>query len=270
MSDGRPACSPFFAIVAFALGTIAAPGVSRADPQPVATQPAITVFAAASLKNILEATSKMPTAMGHPKPVLSLAASSALAKQIEQGAPADVFISADQDWMDYLSGKDLIVPETRINIASNTLVLVAPSASTLAVELKAGVDLAAVLGNNRLAVADVKAVPAGKYAKAALESLGAWKAVEGKLAQTDNVRAALALVARGEAPLGIVYGSDAKAEKNVRVVAIFPANSHALIVYPAAVVKSTASPDLARAFIERLVAPESQAEFAAQGFGPPN
>jgi molybdate transport system substrate-binding protein len=263
----------FFARACLFAGVIAFgwPGGLRtplADSQPVAAQKAVTVFAAASLKNVLDATGKAYEAQGRAKPVVSLAASSALAKQIEQGAPADVFISADQDWMDYLASKNLIVPETRTIVATNTLVLIAPAASGAIADLKPGLDLAALLGEGRLAVADVKAVPAGKYGKAALESLGAWAGVESKLAQAENVRAALALVARGEAPLGIVYGSDAKADKTVRVVATFPPDSHAPIVYPAAVVKSSSSPDAARAVIERLVSTEGQAIFAAQGFGP--
>ena len=213
------------AALVFALAAVLAPASPRAEQQPVADEKTITVFAAASLKNILEAMIKTSDPNGPTKPLLSLAASSALAKQIEQGAPADVFISADQDWMDYLAGKDLIVPETRTVIATNTIVLVAPTASSLAVDLKPGLDLAALLSDGRLAVADVKAVPAGKYAKAALESLGAWAGVEKKLAQAENVRAALALVARGEVPLGIVYRSDAKADRDVRIIATFPAVS---------------------------------------------
>lgn len=241
---------------------------SPAETQPVAGQKAVTVFAAASLKTVLDATGKADEAQGRAKPVVSLAGSSALAKQIEQGAPADVFISADQDWMDYLASKDLIVAETRTIVATNTLVLIAPASSAAAVELKPGLDLAALLGEGRLALADVKAVPAGKYAKAALESLSAWAGIEGKLAQAENVRAALALVARGEAPLGIVYGSDAKADTNVRVVATFPSDSHAPIVYPAAVVKASSSLEAARAFIGELVSPEGQVIFGAHGFGP--
>ncbi len=241
---------------------------SHAEVQTAGGSKAVTVFAAASLKTVLDATGKADEAQGRAKPVVSLAASPALAKQIEQGAPADVFISADQDWMDYLAGKDLIVAETRTIVATNRLVLIAPASSAATAELKPGLDLAPLLGDGRLAVADVKAVPAGKYAKAALESLGAWRSVESRLAQAENVRAALALVARGEAPLGIVYGSDAKADRTVRVVATFPADSHAPIAYPAAVVKASSSPDAARAFIGVLVSPEGQAIFAAQGFGP--
>jgi molybdate transport system substrate-binding protein len=255
-------------LAAMLAATISTP--SRAEAPAPAGQKTVTVFAAASLKNVLDATGKASEAKGQPKPVVSLAASSALAKQIEQGAPADVFISADEAWMDYLAEKKLIVPGTRRIVATNALVLIAPSSSTTAVELKPGMDLAALLGDGRLAVADVKAVPAGKYAKAALTHLGAWTGVESKLAQAENVRAALALVARGETPLGIVYASDAKADSNVRVVATFPADSHAAIVYPAAVVTSSASPEAARAFINGLISPEGQSVFAAQGFGPAN
>jgi molybdate transport system substrate-binding protein len=229
----------------------------------------VAVFAAASLKNVLDATGKALEADGAQKPMVSLAASSALARQIEQGAPADVFISADEDWMTYLASKDLILPETRTIVASNTLVLIAPRDSPVSVDLTSGVDLAATLGGGRLAVADVTSVPAGKYAKAALETLGAWAAVSDQLAETDNVRAALMLVSRGEAPLGIVYGSDAKADANVRVVAVFPAASHPPILYLAAVTKASASPGDANAFISRLTSPDGRAAFAAHGFALP-
>ncbi len=269
MPDPGSTFGRIFALVAsLAVASVIGSGAPQAGTQPVTGQKAVTVFAAASLKTVLDAMGKADEAQGRAKPVVSLAASSALAKQIEQGAPADLFIAADQDWMDYLVGRDLIVPETRTIVATNTLVLIAPAASSVNVGLKSGLDLAAALGEGRLAVADVKAVPAGKYAKAALESLGAWVGVEDKLAQAENVRAALALVARGEAPLGIVYGSDAKADTDVRVIATFPADSHAPIVYPAAVVKASASIDAARAFIGRLTSPEGQSAFTAHGFGP--
>ncbi len=263
----RSTLRSFAVLLAAAVPLLAGPAVSRAETKTSAKP--VTVFAAASLKNVLDATGEAIKTQGEPKPVVSLAASSALARQIEQGAPADVFISADEDWMNYLIGKDLIAPETRTIVATNTLVLIAPAASTVAVDLKSGVDLAAIIGEGRLAVADVKAVPAGKYAKAALENLNAWAAVEGKLAQSDNVRAALMLVSRGEAPLGIVYGSDAKADASVRVVATFPVASHPPIVYPAAVTKASASPDEAKRFIARLTSTEGRAVFAAQGFGLP-
>ncbi|MBY0227042.1 MAG: molybdate ABC transporter substrate-binding protein [Hyphomicrobium sp.] len=251
-------------VLAAAVSLTSGAAVLRAEPAN-GTKP-VTVFAAASLKNVLDATGKALESDGAPKPVVSLAASSALARQIEQGAPADVFISADEDWMTYLASKDLIHPETRTVVASNTLVLIAPRDSPLRVDLSSGVDLAALLGGGRLAVADVTSVPAGKYAKAALETLGAWAAIAGHLAQTDNVRAALMLVSRGEAPLGIVYGSDAAADARVRVVAVFPAASHPPILYLAAVTKASASPADAKTFISRLISPDGRAVFAAHGF----
>jgi molybdate transport system substrate-binding protein len=228
----------------------------------------VTIFAASSLKNVLDAAGKATQDAGKLKLVVALASSSALAKQIEQGAPADVFISADADWMDYLVGKDLVRANTRTVVATNTLVLIAPRSSQTQVILTPGVDLASILGDGRLAVADVKAVPAGKYAKAALQNMGAWAGVENKLAPAENVRAALALVSRAEAPLGIVYASDANADPTVRIVATFPANSHPAIVYPAAVTKAAASPDAAAAFIAFLKSSQGAELFAAHGFGP--
>jgi molybdate transport system substrate-binding protein len=204
-------------------------------PQPAAAQDALTVFAAASLKNSLDDTNAAFTKATGIKVTSSYAASSALAKQIEGGAPADVFISADLTWMDYLAGKKLIKPDTRYNLLSNRLVLIAPKGSKLgAVKIEQDFDLAKLAGGGRIAVADVKAVPAGLYAKAALEKLGAWKAAEPKLAQAENVRATLAFVARGETPLGIVYETDAKVEPKVKIVAAFPDNSYPPVTYPVA------------------------------------
>jgi molybdate transport system substrate-binding protein len=208
----------------------------------------VTVFAAASVKNALD---DIIAAYGRNfgrKVVASYAASSALAKQIEEGAPADVFISADKEWMDYAAQKKFIVPKSRINLLGNRLVLIAPKDSKLDdVKIGPGFDIAKLAGNGRIAVADVRAVPAGKYAKAALEKLGGWAAAESKLAPTENVRAALALVGRGEAPLGIVYETDAKIEPNVKIVGRFPDNSHPPIVYPAALT-ANAKPDAAKFF----------------------
>jgi molybdate transport system substrate-binding protein len=240
-------------------------GSGRADD----SARSVTVFAAASLKNVLDETAKAMQPKG-AKPVVSLAASSALAKQIELGAPADLFISADSDWMDYLASKSLIRPETRTNIATNSLVLIAPAASMASIELKPGAGIAALLGEGRLAVADVKAVPAGKYAKAALESLQIWSALESRLAQSENVRAALALVSRGESPLGIVYGSDARSDPSVRIVAVFPDSTHPAIVYPAAVTAAAQSPDAAASLIRFLTSPEGRAVLSANGFGLPD
>ena len=196
-------------------------------PQPLIAQEQITVFAAASLKNALDDANAAFTKATGVKVVTSYEASSALAKQIEQGAPADVFISADRRWMDYAAEHKLIDPNTRVNLLGNKLVLIAPADSKLSnVTIAEGFDLAKLAGDSRIAVADVKAVPAGLYAKAALEKLGAWAAAEPKLAQAENVRATLAFVARGETPVGIVYETDAKIEPKVKTICVFPDAGH--------------------------------------------
>lgn len=228
-------------------------------------QDRVTVFAAASLRNALDAVSAAWTAQTQNKAVISYAASSALAKQIEQGAPADVFFSADLDWMDYLGEKSLIDTASVSRLLGNDLVLIAAADSTLTAEIAPGFDLAGLLGEGRLAMADVKSVPAGKYGKAALETLGIWASVEGKLAQAENVRAALKLVAAGEAPLGIVYRTDARAEAGVRILGIFPAASHPQIVYPVARVAASQNHNAA-AFIAFLKSPAAAEIFKAQGF----
>lgn len=227
----------------------------------------ITVFAAASLKESMdEAAAKFGQDTGQ-RVVVSYAASSALARQIEQGAPADVFVSADLDWMDELQGKGLVDATTRQNLLGNTLVLIAPTTgSARAFALRKGGDLLPLLGaDGRLAVALVDSVPAGKYAKAGFESLGMWDALQPRLAQAENVRAALLLVARAEAPLGVVYGSDARAEPRVRVLAVFPPGSHPPIVYPVARVLASGQPQAA-AFVRWLQTPEASAIFRAHGF----
>jgi molybdate transport system substrate-binding protein len=195
----------------------------------------LTVFAAASMKNALDDVDKAYTAKTGAKIVASYAASSALAKQIEQGAPADVFVSADTAWMDYVKDKKAINEPTRVNLLGNSIVLIAPKDSKIdKVTIDQGFDLAKLAGDGKVAVGDVKAVPAGKYAKAALEKLDAWTAAEPKMAMAENVRAALALVARNEAVLGIVYSTDAKIEPGVKIVGTFPATSHPPIIYPVA------------------------------------
>jgi molybdate transport system substrate-binding protein len=204
-------------------------------PLPAAAQESITVFAAASLKNALDDADAAFTKATGVKVVATYEASSSLAKQIEAGAPADVFISADLRWMDYVAGKKLIKPQTRANLLGNKLVLIAPKDSKLDhVAIGQGFDIAKLAGDGRIAVADVKAVPAGLYAKAALEKLGAWAAAEPKLAQAENVRATLAFVARGETPLGIVYETDAKIEPKVKIVGVFPDDSYPPVTYPVA------------------------------------
>jgi molybdate transport system substrate-binding protein len=219
-------------------------GLIGLAPQLAAAQErTLTVFAAASMKNALDDVNAAYTKATGVKVASSYAASSALARQIEQGAPADVFVSADLKWMNYLAEKKAIKGGTRINLLGNKLVLIAPKDSKIGtVTIGQGFDLAKLAGDGRVATGDVKAVPAGLYAKAALEKLGAWQAAEPKLATADNVRAALLLVSRGEAPLGIVYETDAKVEPGVKIVGTFPDNSHEPIIYPVAAT-ATAKPD---------------------------
>jgi molybdate transport system substrate-binding protein len=227
----------------------------------------LTVFAAASLKESMdEAALAFQRDTGQAVRV-SYAGSSALARQIEQGAPADVFVSADLDWMDELQSRGLIDTATRSELLGNTLVLVAPKNSVAApVELQQGADLRPLLGaRGRIALALVDSVPAGKYAKAAFTSLGMWDALQPRAAESENVRAALLLVARGETPLGVVYGSDALAEPRARVLATFPEDSHPPIVYPAAKVKASAHPRAA-AFVRWLRTPGASAIFRSHGF----
>ncbi|KGQ18437.1 Molybdenum ABC transporter, periplasmic molybdenum-binding protein ModA [Lysobacter dokdonensis DS-58] len=229
----------------------------------------LTVFAAASLKESLDEAAHAYELKTGQAVRVSYAASSALARQIEQGAPADVFVSADVEWMDYLAKAKAIDLATRRNLLGNTLVLVAPAdAKTGAIALQPGVDLAKALGNGRLAVALVDSVPAGKYAKQSLIALGAWDAVKSRTAEAENVRAALLLVARGEVPLGIVYGSDAKAEPRVKIVGTFPDSSHAPIVYPVARVAASSHPS-ARAFVQWLQTKDARAIFLRHGFRSP-
>lgn len=236
---------------------------------PVCTRAAervLTVFAAASLTNVLQEVGDAYTARSKQPLRFSFAASSALARQIESGAPADVFVSADQDWMDYLQSRRLIQPDTRVDIVSNALVLIAPVDSRVAVSLAPGLDLAAALGRDgRLATGDPQSVPVGRYAKAALAKLGAWASIEARLVAADNVRTALNFVARGEAPLGIVYATDARTEPRVRVVATFPAATHDPILYPAAATKGAGGD--AAAFLAFLRGPVARRIFERTGFG---
>lgn len=226
----------------------------------------LVIFAAASLKNALDDTAAAwVKETGKPAPKISYAASNVLAKQLEQGAPADLFLSADLDWMDYAAGKGLIRPETRVTLLANRIALIAPSDSTATVALTPGVDLSVALGQARLAMGNVESVPAGKYGKAALEKLGGWDKVKDKVAQADNVRAALLLVSRGEAPLGIVYTTDAAADPKVKVVATFPEDWHPPILYPVAVTKESTNAD-ALAFLTYLRGAGPKAAFEKQGF----
>lgn len=223
------------------------------------------MFAAASLKNALDAASQLYAAQTQkPAPRVSYAGSNTLAKQIEQGAPADLFLSADLEWMDYLAARSLIRPESRVNLLGNRLVLVAAKDNPAAVSLSAGVDFAPALAGGRLALCN-DAVPAGKYGKAALQKLGAWESVKDHLAPAENVRAALLFVARGEAPLGVVYQTDAAAEPNVRVVATFARDLHPPIVYPMAIPTGATHPDAA-ALQSFLRGPAARAAFEHEGF----
>jgi molybdate transport system substrate-binding protein len=223
-------------LAAVVCGWISLTAVHRAEAQE------LLVFAAASLKDALDAAIVEYTAETGRAVVASYASSSTLARQIEQGAPADLFISANPEWMDYLAERGLIRADSRADLLGNGLVLVAPKDSAVSVEIAPGFDLPGALVGGRLAMGDPDHVPAGTYGKAALESLGVWRAVAPAVIRADNVRAALALVARGEAPLGIVYRSDAVADADVRVVAVFPPDSHPPIVYPLAVIAESKHP----------------------------
>ena len=249
---------------AFRRGVIAlAVGALGLFPAGGAGAQELLLFAAASLSDALDAA--IATYPGDAEVVASYASSSTLARQIEQGAPADLFISANPEWMDYLAAREQIRDGTRTDLLGNGLVLVAPAASDVTLEIAPGFDLAGALGDGRLAMGDPDHVPAGIYGKAALESLGAWQSVAPQVARADNVRAALVLVARGEAPLGIVYSSDAVAEPGVRVVGRFPPDSHPPIVYPVAVVAASKHP-AADDFLAYLQSAPAAALFERSGF----
>lgn len=237
-------------------------------PSAMAQERGPVVLAAASLQESLTEAANVWAARGHAKPVLSFAASSALARQVIAGAPADLFLSADEEWMDAVAKAGLIRPGTRATLLGNRLVLIAPASSKVRLTPARGFALAKALGSGRLALADPDAVPAGKYAKAALIHLGVWASVAAKTAPAENVRAAMALVERGAAPLGIVYATDARASKAVRVVGTFPASSHPPIRYPVALLKASRSKDAAgfRAF---LLSKQGRAIFARHGFSAP-
>jgi molybdate transport system substrate-binding protein len=230
-----------------------------------ATSRDLVVFAAASLKTALDEVNKAFTAAEGQGVVVSYAGSSVLARQIGFGAPADVFISASPEWMDTLSADGRIDQQTRFDLLGNRLVLIAHGQDQAPVDISAASDLKAMLGGGRLAMALVDAVPAGIYGKAALDHFGLWDQVEGAVAQTDNVRAALALVATGEAPLGIVYATDATTSDTVSVVATFPDNAHPPIVYPAAAVTGD-NRDAAQIYLDFLRGPVARASFERQGF----
>jgi molybdate transport system substrate-binding protein len=256
-SRHRASRRALFAALVLAAGTILAAPAARADD--------LLVFAAASLKNALDDVNAQVTKERGVKVVASYAASSALAKQIEQAAPADVYISADLDWMDYLAKRRLIKPASRVSLLGNRLVLVAPKDSKAEVRIAPNFALAKLIGDGRLAMADPAHVPAGKYGKAALEKLGVWSSVADKIAPADNVRAALLLVARGETPFGIVYATDAAVDPKVRIVDAFPAGSYPPIVYPAAATASSKNPAAAR-YLSYLQSAAARAIFERYGF----
>lgn len=235
---------------------------------PAAAEAEILTFAAASLGGPLDRVVEAWEAQGGSEVIVSYAGSSALARQIAAGALADLFISASEDWMDDVAGAGLIEAESRRDMLGNSLVLIASGAEAEAVEIDPDLDLAAMLGSGRLAMALVDAVPAGQYGRAALESLGLWDSVEPRVAQAENVRAALALVASGAAPYGIVYATDATEEPRVTVVGAFPEDSHPPILYPAALVEG-ADPEAA-AFLDFLSGSEAGGIFAVAGFTIPN
>ena len=237
---------------------------SSASPAP-AQDKSITVFAAASMKNALDDIDSAFTAKTGIKVIASYAASSVLAKQIEQGAPADIFMSADTDWMDYVANRKAVNDTTRINLLGNSIVLIAPKDSGLnQVAIGPGFDLAKLAGSGRIATGDVSAVPVGKYARAALEKLGAWQAAGPKFAMAESVRAALTLVARGEAVLGIVYATDARIEPGVKIIGTFPGDSHPPIIYPVAAT-TTAKPE-ASSYLSFLRSSAAKAIFERYGF----
>lgn len=264
MTGGRIAAA-IFAVLATVLAAVL-PGAApaRADPPPSTAAGTVTVFAAASLKTAMDVAAAAFTRRTGIPVVVSYGASSALARQIEAGAPADLFLSADAAWMDHLEGTNRIAPGSRTDLFGNRLVLIGRSGGPVLGTLSPATPLTTLLGEGRLAVALVDAVPAGRYARAALERLGHWPGVKDRLAQAENVRAALALVARGEAPLGVVYATDARAEPRVAIVATIPAEAHPPIVYPGALTRR-AGPGAAT-FLRYLSTPEGAAPFAAEGF----
>ncbi|MEO5597525.1 MAG: molybdate ABC transporter substrate-binding protein [Novosphingobium sp.] len=242
----------------FALGTLAP--AAQAEPR------APIVLAAASLQESLNAAADAFARQGHPRPVISFAATSALARQIEAGAPADLFFAADAEWMDYLASRKLIKPQTRADVLTNRLILIAPKSSSLRLTIAPHFPLAKALGAGRLAMADPDAVPAGRYGKAALTQLGVWPSVQTRITRSENVRAAMMLVSRGEVPLGVVYATDALAEPAVRVIGVFPPGSHSPIVYALAALTRSNNPE-GEAFRRYLNSAAGKAIFRRFGFG---
>ncbi len=250
-------------------GILKAAGLAVALAAALSPAPAqskdVVVLAAASLKNALDEASATWTKETGKTAKISYAASPALARQIEAGIPADIFISADVPWMDHVAERKLINAPSRSDFVGNQLVLVAPGNSKIDLKIEKGFGLRTALGDGRLAMGNVDAVPAGRYGKAALEALGVWRSVADRLAQAENVRMALTLVSRGEAPLGIVYRTDAASDPNVRIVGLFPDGTHPPIVYPMALLSTSTNPD-AQAFVDFLKSPKARSFFEKQGF----
>lgn len=246
-------------VIGSLIGGLGLPGLAQAQSGDV------VVFAAASLKNALDAIAGGWQQETGNKSKISYAAASTLAKQLEQGAPADLFISADLEWMDYVDQRKLIRPGSRINLLGNKLVLIGPKDGAKPITIAPGFDLLTPLAGGRLAMGAVASVPVGKYGKAALENLGVWESLKGRIAEAETVRVALTYVARGETPLGIVYQTDAAADQSVAVLGTFPAGSHPDIVYPAAVMAESKR-ETASALFRYLQGPQAKAQFEAQGF----
>lgn len=268
MIDFR-SCVVAFSIVSFATMVGAQTPKTSAPPAEPTASSSITVFAAASLKNALDAAAAAYKVKTGVDVTISYAGSMALAKQIESGAPAEIFLAADVPSMDYLAERHLIEPKTRFNLVGNALVVVAPRASKLESVALTREAFAAAIGSGKIATGDVASVPVGKYAKAALDKLGLWSVAESRFAFTDNVRSALMFVAREEAPLGIVYLTDAKSEPKVKIVANIPASSHPPIVYPVALITGVKS-DAPVKFLDFLKGLEAKAIFLDRGFVAPH
>jgi molybdate transport system substrate-binding protein len=258
VSQGFLACARR-AVLAGIAAAFALAGAAAAAEQPV------TVFAAASLTDALKAAAARWQGQGRGPVVLSFGSSSAIAKQVEAGAPADIFASADEKWMKYLSDGNLMDAATIHRPVGNDLVMIAPADSTTSITIAPSFDLVGALNGGRLSIGDPKGVPAGTYAKQALTKLGVWEAVELHTAPAENVRAALALVQRGEAPLGIVYSTDAHGAKGIKVIATFPDDSHDPIVYPMGIVAGHDRPEV-KAFFDFLLSAEGAALFKSYGF----
>jgi molybdate transport system substrate-binding protein len=251
----------------FGLGSAAlGAAVSAAPAAPASAQGTVLVYAAASLTDALDEVDAAFTAQTGIQVKASFAASSVLAKQIEAGAPADVFFAAERVWMDYLDERGLLRRGSRHDLLGNALVLIAPADSTVRLKIAPGFNLVGALGGGRLATADPDSVPAGQYARAALTKLGVWPQVSGHMVRAENVRAALEYVARGDAPLGIVYRTDAQVEKRVRVVDVFPADTHPPIVYPVALTTGAQAP--AARFMAFLLGEAARQIFMRRDFAP--